>query len=73
MRGKSTGVYLSNTTNVTVQNLTVSNICQHTSASDTTGCQTGGNNDQAIKIVNGAVNLQLLSNTVHDSQKLYRN
>jgi hypothetical protein len=64
----STGLYLSHTNNVTVQNLTIANICQHKSSSDTNACNSGGVNDQAVKITGGAVNLLLQGDTIHDSQ-----
>lgn len=64
----SSAIYLSGTANVTVQNLTISNICQHTSNTDTVACNNGGNNDHAIKIINGATGLVIQGNTIHDAQ-----
>jgi Right handed beta helix region len=54
--------------NVTVQNLTVANICVHTvNLNDSTGCNVGGVNDQAVTL-NSVSNVTITGNTVHDSQ-----
>ena len=64
----STALYLSGTNSVTVENFTIANICQHTSSSDNVACNNGGNNDHAVKIINGATGLVIQGNTIHDSQ-----
>jgi len=54
--------------NITLQNLTISNICVHTvNLGDAVGCNAGGVNDQAITL-NGVSNITITGNTVHDSQ-----
>jgi hypothetical protein len=53
--------------NVVIKNLNISNICQHTSALDVTGCNTGGNSDSAIWVQGGMTNLTVTNNTIHDS------
>lgn len=62
----SLGVQIQNATNVTVEGLTISNICQHTSTSDTSGCATGGTNDEGINISSSS-NITVTHNTVHDT------
>ena len=64
----STAIFLGNTQNVTIKNLVISNICQHTSISDSNACNSGGANDKAVKIQNGAIKLLIQGNTIHDSQ-----
>lgn len=64
----STGVTVRGGSNVTVENLTIANICQHTSSSDSNACNSGGNNDQALGIVNGANNVTVKQMTIHDAQ-----
>jgi peptidoglycan hydrolase-like protein with peptidoglycan-binding domain len=57
--------------NITVEDLTISDICQHTSFTDTNGCIVGGNGDGGIGIGdnNGDtnVNVTVTKNTVHDT------
>ena len=64
----SSAVHISGASNVTVQHLTVANICQHNSTSDTVACNSGGNNDRAVYISGGATNVTITLNTIHDSQ-----
>lgn len=64
----SIGIYLVGGSNVTIQNLTIANICQHTSSSDTKACNSGGNNDRGILVAGGVSNITVQSNTIHDSQ-----
>jgi len=64
----SAGVRVNNSSNVTIQNLTVANICQHTAVTDLTGCIQGGNGDGGILINGPAPNLLVTKNTVHDSE-----
>ena len=61
----STGIWVSNGSNVTVENFTISNICQHTSATDHNGCSASGNLPAAI-ITDGS-NITVQGNTIHDS------
>jgi Right handed beta helix region len=60
----STGIYV-NGTGITVKNFTISNICQHTSTSDSTGCVTSGNLSAAI-ITSGS-NILVQNNLIHDT------
>jgi len=62
---QSNGFVLSRVSNVTVKNLAIANICQHT-LGDTNTCQTGGNNSGGIAI-SGATNLTITKTTVHDA------
>ncbi len=61
----STAVYISGS-NVTVQNLTISNICVHNLFSDTGGCTTSGTGGYAIYAVGGD-NITIHSNIIHDA------
>lgn len=61
----STGIWISNASNVLVENWTIANICQHTSVSDHTGCVTSGNLPAAI--ITGGTNITVQGNTIHDS------
>jgi parallel beta-helix repeat protein len=63
----SGGIGVTNGSYITVENLTVANICQHTSSSDLTGCVIGGNGDGGISF-NGTTNVTVQNNTVHDSK-----
>jgi hypothetical protein len=66
----SKGVYMSGVNNVTVKNLTIANMCQHTAPTDTTGCNTSGTDDAAIAMSdNGASssNVTITQNTIHDT------
>jgi len=66
----STGIYLKNVTNVTVENLTVANICQHTSNTDFTGC-TSATGPTGIGCDSGCVNVLWTHNVVHDVLSSY--
>lgn len=63
---KSFGVQIQNASNVTVEGLTVANICQHTSLSDTQGCVSGGTNDEAVNISSSS-NVTVTKDTIHDA------
>lgn len=52
---------------ITVENLTLENTCQHTSVSDTTGCQTSGNTDALIYQYGCTKNVVITNNVMHDS------
>jgi hypothetical protein len=63
----SSGVVALNSSNVTIKNLNISQICNYRgSASDTTGCVTSGSYDTGIT-VNGGIDNTIINNTVHDS------
>jgi hypothetical protein len=62
----SLGIYVSNSSNVTIQNLTIANMCQH-DPSDSAACVTGGTNDGGISIKNGATNVTVAKNAIHDT------
>ena len=63
----STAINITGGSNVVVKNLTIANICQHTSTSDTVGCQTSGNTDRSIEVSGGATNVTITQNTIHDT------
>lgn len=62
----STGVVISKASNITVKNLTIANICQHTSSADTSGCSTSGVGDEAFTF-GGTSNVTITRNTIHDT------
>lgn len=64
----SIAIYLIGGSRVTVQNLTIANMCQHTSSTDTVACNSGGNNDRGILVGGNVSNITLQYNTIHDSQ-----
>ena len=66
----SHGIWLSGSSNVTVENLTVANMCQHTAVTDLTGCIANGNGDSGIQVnSSGSMsNVTVTKNAVHDSQ-----
>jgi len=59
----STGIYLSNVSNITIENLSLINLCQVTSPSDTASC---GSQNTGIFITGGASNVLVTRNTIHD-------
>jgi hypothetical protein len=61
----STGIWVANSSSIIVENFTISNICQHTSATDHNGCQTSGNLPAAI-MTNGS-NITVQANSINDS------
>ena len=66
----SKGVYIAGSSHIIVKNLTVANICQHTSTADTVGCQSSGVTDAAIKIDDNGSNssfITITQNTIHDA------
>jgi parallel beta-helix repeat protein len=62
----SRGISATASSNVTIKNLTVSNICVHSSTSDTAGCQTSGNQADAIYVYGGSNNT-VTGNTIDDA------
>ena len=64
----SSAIYVRGSSGATVKHLTISNICQHNSTSDTVGCNSGGNNDRAVLVSGSATNVSITLNTIHDSQ-----
>ena len=62
----SNGVYGGGSSNITVKNLNISNICVHANG-DTTSCQSSGVASSGIYI-NGGSNNTVTGNTVHDAR-----
>lgn len=62
----SLGIQIQNSTGVTIEGLTISDICQHTSTSDTSGCSTSGTNDEGINI-SASSGVTITQNTIHDT------
>jgi hypothetical protein len=63
----SGAVNIVTSSNIVIQNLTIANICQHTQFTDTTGCIQGGGGDGGMGIKNGATNITVTKNTIHDT------
>lgn len=63
----SIGVRAASGSNITIRNLTISNICQHTSTADENGCISGGNNDGGI-VLNAVTDSTITGNTIDDTQ-----
>lgn len=63
----STAIAFGSASHIIIENLTIANICQHTSLTDTTGCSSGGNNDAAIGLL-GTTSVTVQNNVIHDSQ-----
>jgi hypothetical protein len=66
----SKGVYVAGSSHIIVKNLNIANICQHTSSSDTTACQSSGVTDAGIKIDDNGPNssfITITQNTIHDT------
>lgn len=63
----SYGININGSSNVTVKQWTVANICQHTSLADNVGCQTSGSNDCAVCVGSGSTNITITQMTIHDS------
>jgi len=61
----SFGVYLHSISNVTVQNLSIINICQVTS-SDTTGCEPTNISSTGVWVDGGASTVTITRNLIHD-------
>ena len=67
----SVGIFVNSgagVSNLIIKNLTIANLCQHTSITDYAGCQTGGNNDGGIFLQSGTTNVTVTQNTIHDTQ-----
>lgn len=64
----SSAVSVQGSSNVTVKNLTIENMCQHTSSSDLTGCIQGGIPDSGIQVAGGSTNNTIANNLIHDTQ-----
>lgn len=64
---KSFGVAINGASHVTVEGLKVADICQHTSATDTTGCATNGVSNEAIDVAGNVSNITITRNTLHDA------
>jgi len=64
----SGAVSIANSKNVTVKNLTIANICQHTLRSDLTGCTVNGNGDGGMGFSGGSTNITITNNTIHDTK-----
>jgi len=62
----STGIYVNNTTGVTVENFTIENLCQHTSFADTVGCQTSSVWDASI-LASSNSNFTVQGNTISNT------
>src|SRR5579863_1646719 len=60
----STAVYMVGGSNNIIENFTISNICQHTSVADHTGCSNGGNS-YAVQIAGS--NLIVRNNAINDA------
>lgn len=62
----SAGVTVNGSNNIVVQNLTISNICQHTAVTDYAGCTTSGNTDSGIA-VRASTSVTITNNTINDA------
>jgi len=62
----SRGVSATGSSNITIKKLSISNICVHSSTADTKGCQTNGNNADALYVYGGSNNT-ISGNTIDDA------